>query len=192
MPHHLATDSITTVSTDPPHAPSSTPPALRTIAAFEGFKAILALAAGAGLLGLLHHDLRAVAAALIGHVGLSPGDHYPALVLHDLALIQHARLRTLMLAMLGYVAVRSLEAYALWHGRRWGEWLGALSGALYLPFEAQHLLHRPSIATAATMAVNLAVVCYLGWQLHRRQARLVASPPPHRDATPSNAPPADR
>jgi uncharacterized membrane protein (DUF2068 family) len=48
---------------------------------------------------------------------------------------------------IGYIVVRMLEAYGLWNERAWGEWLGALSGGLYIPFEIGHLVHRPSTST---------------------------------------------
>ncbi len=51
--------------------------ALRTIAILEAVKGVVALLAGLGLLGLLHHDLHRAAVSLIGHVGLNPGERYP-------------------------------------------------------------------------------------------------------------------
>src|SRR5882724_6435322 len=83
---------------------------LRVIAAFEALKGLTALAAGAGLLSLLHHDLHHIAEALIGHIGLKPGDHYPAILLHYVDVVRDADLRSLLLAASGYVAVRWVEA----------------------------------------------------------------------------------
>ena len=143
--------------------------ALRAIAAFEAFKGVVSLAASLGLLSLLHRDLHQIAVALIGHIGLDPGSHYPAIVLHDIDQLHDANLRSLMLAAAGYVLVRFLEAYGLWNGRTWGEWLGALSGALYVPFEVRHLLHRPTLAAAAVVTTNVALVGYLAWQLWRKR-----------------------
>ena len=66
------------------------------------------------------------------------------------------------------------EAYGLWKGYAWGEWLGALSGALYVPFEMRHMVHQPTLATAVVMAANVAVVGFLSWQLWRRRRTSVA------------------
>lgn len=145
--------------------------ALRSIAVVEAVKGVVAIAAGLGLMGLLHRDLHAVAAALIGHIGLDPGARYPTLILHDVDLLRDANLRTLLLAAAGYALVRFFEAYGLWRERGWGEWLGALSGALYLPFELRHLIHRPTLAAAIVIGFNVAVVGFLGWQLRRRRAQ---------------------
>jgi uncharacterized membrane protein (DUF2068 family) len=145
--------------------------ALRAIASFEALKGGVALAAGLGLLSLLHQDLHRIAVSLIGHVGLDPGAHYPAMVLREVDQLRDARLSSLLLAVGAYALVRLTEAYGLWHGRSWGEWLGALSGALYVPFEVRHLMHRPTALAAAVLAVNLAVVGFLAWQLWRQRQR---------------------
>ena len=56
--------------------------ALDAIAIFEGVKGIAAIAASFGLLGLAHHDVRAIAYALIGHFHLDPDAHYPRILLN--------------------------------------------------------------------------------------------------------------
>lgn len=148
----------------------NTPPrTLRAIAIFEAFKGTVALAACFGFLGLLHQDLHQMAASLIGHIGLNPGDRYPALVLSDIDRLLHTDLTSLLMAAFAYVTVRFLEAYGLWRERAWGEWLGASSGALYVPFELRHFLHSPTATSALVMAANIAVVIFLGWQLRQRR-----------------------
>ena len=163
-----APDSTAAQAATPPHADARRR-ALRGIAAYEALKGALALVAGLGLLSLLHHDLHRLASELIGHIGLDPGARYPALLLHYADLARDANLRTLMLTVLAYVAVRWAEAWGLWHGRTWGQWLGALSGALYVPLELRHLLHRPSLSGALVLAFNLALVGFLAWQLWRER-----------------------
>jgi uncharacterized membrane protein (DUF2068 family) len=81
----------------------------------------------------------------------------------------------LLLAASAYVLVHFLEAFGLWRQRPWGEWLGALSGALYVPFGSRHLIHDPTLATAVVMAINVAVVCFLAWQLQHRPGVPTAS-----------------
>jgi uncharacterized membrane protein (DUF2068 family) len=150
-------------------SPNTEPRTLRAIAVFEAFKGTVALAASLGFLGLLHRDLHQMAASLIGHVGLNPGDRYPALLLGDLDRLLHSDLTSLLTAASAYVTVRFLEAYGLWKQRAWGEWLGALSGALYVPFELRHFLQSPTAMSAFVMAANVAVVTFLGWQLRQRR-----------------------
>ena len=65
--------------------------------------------------------------------------------------------------------VHFVEAYGLWKERLWGQWFGAMAGAVYIPFEIRHMIQRPSFTTAAVITFNLAVVVYLGWQFWRRR-----------------------
>jgi uncharacterized membrane protein (DUF2068 family) len=168
MTRLTANRPVGTSGHEPAHAAGS-PRAMRTIAVFEGLKGVLVIAATLGLFSLLHRDLHTLAAALIGHFGLSPGDHYPALLLRYADLIEDANRRTLALLAVAYVGVRFSEAYGLWHARIWGQWLAALSGALYVPFEAHHLIYRPTVASAAVLLANLAIVAYLALQLWRER-----------------------
>jgi uncharacterized membrane protein (DUF2068 family) len=104
---------------------------------------------------------------LIGHVGLNPGSRYPAVFFSTVDRLSAANWRSLLLAVAGYALVRFLEAYGLWRERRWGPWLGALSGALYVPFELRHLLYRPSLAGGVVIALNILVVGFLAWQIRQ-------------------------
>jgi uncharacterized membrane protein (DUF2068 family) len=130
---------------------------------FEAVKGVAVLAASFGLLSLLRHDLRRIAATLIEQFGLDPVQHYPSILLHYADVLARTDLRSLVLLATGYVVLRFTEAYGLWHQRVWGEWLGALSGALYVPFELHHLVREPSLLAAAVLAINLAVVGYLAF-----------------------------
>lgn len=143
--------------------------ALRTIALFEAFKGVAALAALVGVLDLMHHDVRRLALELIGHFGLNPDARYPSVMLHYAGLLPGADLRLLTLAACGYIVTRVLEAYGLWNDRAWGEWLGALAGGAYVPFEIGHFMHRPTIIGATVLAGNVAVVAFLAFQLRRRR-----------------------
>lgn len=147
---------------------SHRPQALRWIAAFEALKGTLAIALVLGLVSLLHHDLRHIVHNIIGHYGFNDGGHFPSLLEHwaDI-LADTSQLEIVALACL-YVVVRLTEAYGLWHGRAWGEWLTAISGGIYLPFEWLHLWHRHSWSAALVFLFNLLMVAYLVHQLWQR------------------------
>ena len=150
-----------------PH-PTARRRALRAIAVFEAVKGFAALAAGIGLLGLLHQDLHRLALALLWRFHLDPAEHYPTLLLHYADLLSALNLRTLAPLAVGYITVRLLEAWGLWWEKIWAEWLGALSGALYIPLEVAHLMHRTSWINATVLAANILMVAFLAFQLWRR------------------------
>jgi len=145
--------------------------ALRAIAVFEAAKGLAALAAGIGLLELLHHDIHRLAVALLWRFHLDPARPYPTLLLHYADLLSAIDLRTLAPVALAYIAVRFLEAWGLWKEKTWAEWLGALSGALYVPLEVAHLAHRPGAINAGVLLLNLGVVGFLAFQLWMRRGR---------------------
>jgi len=144
---------------------------LRVIAVFEAVKGMAALAAIVGLLELMHRDVRHLALELIGHFGLNPDARYAEMVLHYADLLPGANVRSLVVLALTYIFVRLAEAYGLWNDRAWGEWLGALSGGLYIPFEITHMMHRPTAINAAVLAGNIFVVGFLAFQLWRRRKK---------------------
>ena len=154
----------------PPH-PDARRRALRAIALFEAVKGLAALAAGIGLLGLLHYDVRRLALALVWRFHLDPHTHYPDLLLHYADLLSAINLRTMAPVAVAYITVRLLEAYGLWNEKTWAEWLGALSGALYIPLEVGHLMHKTSFVSAGVLLANILMVGFLVFQLWRRLRR---------------------
>lgn len=153
-----------------PH-PKAARRTLRAIAIFEAVKGFAALIAIVGVVDLMHRDVRHLAVELIGRFKLSPEGHYSSIILHYADLLPGADVHMLMWLATGYITVRFLEAYGLWRDKAWAEWLAALSGAIYVPFELHHLMQRASLINAAVLAGNVIVVAFLAIQLKRRLKR---------------------
>lgn len=142
---------------------------LRAIAIFEAMKGIAAFAVVVGVIDLMHHNVKHLAIELIGRFGLNPGSHYPSLLLHYADLLPGANVRLMVLLASGYILLRLLEAYGLWKARAWGEYLGALSCGLYIPFEISHLLIHPSGFGLVVVLINAFLVSFLTIQLWKRK-----------------------
>ncbi|CAN5636583.1 DUF2127 domain-containing protein [soil metagenome] len=155
---------------------------LRFIAGFEALKGLAALAALAGVLDLMHHDARQIAVELIGRFNLNAEHRFPSMLLHYADLLPGVPTATVIGLGVGYILIRWIEAYGLWFDRSWGELFGALSGALYIPFEVRHLVHKPSVVTALVLAMNAFLVAYLGLTLLRRRRVAAAAATAARDA----------
>jgi uncharacterized membrane protein (DUF2068 family) len=149
--------------------------ALHAIAVFEAIKGLAALAALIGVVDLMHQDIKALVMALIGRFGLDPEGHYSSLLVHYAELIPQANLTQIVQLALAYIFLRFLEAYGLWRDKVWGEYLGALSGAIYVPFELRHLIHKPDWISALTLIFNCVVVAYLVVVLIRKRTESRAS-----------------
>ena len=144
--------------------------AVRGVAIFEALKGVAALLGLLGLLSLLKHDLHHLVLEWIGHVGLSPQQHFPALLVEAVDRVNATPVHTLVLLGSAYIAMRWLEAWGLWRDRAWGEWLGVLSCGLYVPMEALHLWHAPHWQGAAVLLLNLAFMAVLALRLQQRRA----------------------
>ncbi len=161
-------EAAPSIALAPPH-PDARRRTLRAIAIFEAAKGFAALAAAIGLLSLLHHDVHRLALALLWRFHLDPDARYPTLLLHYADLLSALDMRSVAPVVLAYIAVRLLEAWGLWKEKSWGQWLAALSGALYLPLEVGHLIHRTTLVNAGVLLANLLIVAFMAFQLWRRR-----------------------
>jgi uncharacterized membrane protein (DUF2068 family) len=143
---------------------------LRTVALLEGAKGAVVLLAGFGLFSLVHRDVQSFAETLVTHAHLNPASRTPRVFIAFASRLDDARLWQLAAGAMAYSAVRLIEAYGLWYGRRWGEVFAAASGAVYVPFELRELVHRPSPLSLSLLAVNLGIVGYMLYSLRRRTA----------------------
>jgi uncharacterized membrane protein (DUF2068 family) len=151
---------------------------LRTVALFEAAKGAIVLIVGFGLLSFLGRDTEVFAEHLVNRLHLNPAHHYPQIFIHAMADVTNTELWIIASFAALYSTVRFVEAYGLWHARRWAEWLAALSGAVYVPVELYELAHHATWLKFGALVVNLAVVAYMARLLieARRAAPVPAGP----------------
>jgi uncharacterized membrane protein (DUF2068 family) len=142
--------------------------ALRAIAIFDVVMGLAALAGLIAVLGLLHHDVRALVMSLIDRFGLDSESHYPSLLLHYADVLPNTNVPMLVLLFCAFIVLRFVEATGLWLGKVWGEYLGALSGGIYIPFEVAHWVREPAWLSACVVLFNVVIVGYLTHALLQR------------------------
>ena len=156
------------VSSSDLSAASST---LRGVAIFEAAKGLLVLLGGIGLFELIHHNVQHMAEQLIAHTHLNPANGYPRIFLDLASKITDGKLFVLAFFALAYALIRLAEAYGLWFERRWAQWLGAISGGIYVPIEIYELFHQASTMKFVALVVNVAIVIFLARRLaHQKTA----------------------
>ncbi|WP_454767184.1 DUF2127 domain-containing protein [Cupriavidus campinensis] len=144
---------------------------LKGIALFEAAKGALVILAGIGLVALLHRDAQALAEAIVGRFHINPASHYPTIFLSLLAHPTDGRLWAIGGSAAVYALMRFAEAYGLWRGFAWGNWIGVWSGGIYIPVELYEAIRHPTWLHVGLVVANAFVVAYLALGLARHQVR---------------------
>jgi uncharacterized membrane protein (DUF2068 family) len=147
----------------------------RVIAVFEAVKGLVVLVAAWAVFLLRHRDVRHMTERFIDQLHLDPAARIPRLLLRFAGGATPANIRLVALAAVVYALIRFAEAIGLWHERAWAEWLGVISAGLYLPFEVSGFTRHPNWGHFAAIAVNVAVIVFLGAQLQRRRREALAA-----------------
>jgi uncharacterized membrane protein (DUF2068 family) len=134
---------------------------LRAVAAFEFFKGVFVILMGVCAIILLHRDAWWLAESLLAKLHVNTDRHVAQLFLDFADSITDARLWAAARIAFAYAALRFTEAYGLWKGRTWAEWVALVSGSLLLPLEIRDLMRGISILGSALLVGNLAVVVYM-------------------------------
>lgn len=146
------------------------------MALFEATKGVIVLLAGFGLLSLLHHDLRALAIALVGRLHLEASHHYPSVFIEAASRTTDSRLWFIAVIGFVYAAFRFVEAYGLWFCRTWAEWLALISGGIYLPLEVYEVFRRLTWMRVSALVANIVVVIAIALVLWRNKRVASHSP----------------
>ena len=142
---------------------------IRTIAVFEAVKGALVLAAGFGLLGLLHKDTHRIACEFISRVHLSSAQKYSKIFIDLAGNITDSKLWLFAGLALIYSACRFVEGYGLWKERVWAEWLAVVSGTIYLPIEIYEVGIKVSFVSVFALVANIVVVGVVAYVLIQKR-----------------------
>jgi uncharacterized membrane protein (DUF2068 family) len=134
---------------------------LRAVAAFEFFKGIFVVVMGVCAILLVHKDLWLIAESLLALLHISTDRKSAQLFLDFADSVTDARLWAAARIAFAYAILRFTEAYGLWRGRTWAEWVALVSGSLLLPLEVRELMRGITIFRCALFVGNLAVVLFM-------------------------------
>lgn len=158
------------------HPPRIISSAIRAVAILEAAKGAVALLVGFGLLSLLDPDVRQFVDSLLAHAQINPATREPGVFLQLTGRLTGDHVLPIAAGITAYSGLRFTEAYGLWLQRRWAEWIAALSGGIYIPFELIQLYHRITWISLGILLVNTAIVAFMVYSLvQARRARGVSS-----------------
>jgi uncharacterized membrane protein (DUF2068 family) len=146
---------------------------LRAVASFELIKGVFVVLMGACALILVHKDVWLLAESLLALLHISTDSRWALWFLDFADSVTDARLWAAARFAFAYAALRFAEAYGLWKGRTWAEWVALVSGSLLLPLEIRELVRGVTLLRAVLLAGNLAVVLYMLYVIvaNRRERR---------------------
>ncbi len=145
---------------------------LRAVATFELSKGLIVLAAGFGVLLLLHRDTSEIAESLLRLLHISPDHRLARMLMRSANRVTDKKLWMFSAFAAIYSSLRFVESYGLWKARAWAEWIALVSGALYLPLEIHEIMRRANFLHISLLVVNLAIVLYMAYLRLQAHVRL--------------------
>lgn len=152
---------------------------LKAVATFEFAKGVGVVFMGICALALVHKDTWLIAESLLALLHISSDHRWAQWFLDAADSITDARLWAAARFAFAYAALRFTEAYGLWKGRTWAEWVAFVSGTLLLPLEVRELFRGVTPVRVAFLLGNLAVVFFMLYIIlaNRRERRNQEFPP---------------
>ncbi len=134
---------------------------VRTVATIEFTKGVIVVLAGLGLLSIRHRSIWGVAESFLEFFHISPYHHYVGIFIDLVSKISDVRLWKLAVAAGIYAILRFIEAFGLWYALPWAEWMAAITGGIYIPFELADLFRRVTSFRLLVIVINTIIVLYM-------------------------------
>jgi uncharacterized membrane protein (DUF2068 family) len=144
---------------------------LRLIAVFKFGKAALLVAAGIGILKMVHMNPAAVLNHWVANMGFDPGQRFVSHTIQKVTNIPPHRIRELGIATFPYAALFATEGIGLWLLKRWAEWFTVIATGSLIPIEVYEIVSHPSVLKVLVLIVNIGIVAYLIYRIRREPAR---------------------
>ncbi len=134
---------------------------VRTVATIEFTKGVIVVLAGLGLLSIRHRSIWGVAESFLEFFHISPYHHYVGVFIDLVSKISDMHLWKLAVAAGIYAILRFIEAFGLWYALPWAEWMAAITGGIYIPFELADLFRRVTSFRLLVIIINTIIVLYM-------------------------------
>lgn len=134
---------------------------VRTVATIELAKGLIVVLAGLGLVSMRHRNIWGVAESFLEFFHVSPYHHYVGVFIDLVSRISDVRLWKIAVVASIYAILRFVEAFGLWYAFPWAEWMAAITGGVYIPFEAADLIRRATWFRLLVLVINSLIVLYM-------------------------------
>lgn len=144
---------------------------LRVVASFEFAKGVFVLLIGLTAILLVHKDAWVIAESLLALFHVNTDRRLAQDFLDFADRLTEARLWAAAQFAFAYSVLRFAEAYGLWKGRTWAEWLAFVSGTLFLPLEVRGLMRGITALRSTVFVANIGIVLYMLFLLQSERKR---------------------
>jgi uncharacterized membrane protein (DUF2068 family) len=146
----------------------NSPLGLRLIGAFKFICGLLLIALGVGLFRHAKDDPAAEAAHIVSALKLDPDNYYIHTAIEKLSGIKPNQLKAIGAGTFLYALMYLVEGGGLLLRKHWAEYLTVVATGLFIPLEVYEAIKRPTMIRMALLAINVAIVAYLIYQLRRK------------------------
>src|SRR5271155_2762075 len=143
---------------------------LLVIAAFKLFKGLALLAVGFGARHLLSQNLSADVEHWLDLLRIDPHNYYIHRLLEKIADVDPHKLKQLRAGTFFYASLFLIEGTGLALRQRWAEYVTIISTSSLIPIELYEIVQHYSAMKVAFLAINIAVVVYLIYELRRNRS----------------------
>lgn len=141
------------------------------IGVYKIVEGVLLLAVGIGVLRLLHKDVAEEVTHWVNFLRVDPDNVFIHRMLKRLAIVNDKSLRELGIGTFIYSGLRFTEGIGLVLRQTWAEYFTVIVTAALIPLEIFELVKKATPVKAGLLAVNVAIVVYLIWELKRSRAK---------------------
>lgn len=103
---------------------------------------------------------------LTDKLGIDLYDSFPVRMANKAFSTGHHTLMLVVLGVVAYGLIESLEGVGLWVMKRWGEYVAVVGTSIFLPYEIYDLVEKFTVLRVLTFLLNLAAVVWLVWSKH--------------------------
>jgi uncharacterized membrane protein (DUF2068 family) len=143
---------------------------MRLLACERGFKALLLLLLGIGILRFrgsrealqdaFDQDLPLLR-PFAQSIGWNVDGSFITRWIEEALGVSEAALTWIAVAVFAYSALQAVEAVGLWRVKRWGEYFAVVATSVFLPLEIHELLNKVTVLRLLAFVVNVAAVVWL-------------------------------
>ncbi|MGB8321408.1 MAG: DUF2127 domain-containing protein [Candidatus Acidiferrum sp.] len=141
------------------------------IGVYKIVEGVLLLAVGIGVLRLLHKDVAEEVTHWVNFLRVDPDNVFIHRILKRLAIVNDKSLKEFGIGTFIYSGLRFTEGIGLVLRQTWAEYFTVIVTAALIPLEIFELVKKATPVKAGLLAVNVAIVVYLIWELKRSRAK---------------------